>query len=688
MPGIDGGPGRRDALIIAAGRYQDPSFAALRSPSQDAAEFAEVLSDRAIGGFDARVLLDEPGHLLREEIDGFLAERRPEDLLVLYLSCHGIKDVDGLLHFAVSTTKFSRLASTGISASFVHEQIDRCKARKILLLLDCCYSGAYPKGHRPKAKSRAEIKPFDGRGRAVITSCTDLQYAFEVDTQKVSGTAGSSVFTAALVEGLRTGRADRDGDGQVSIDELYAYVFDRVRQTTPHQTPEKIWGEIRGDFIIAANPRPPACPAATTTQTTGHDRQPATTRRVLLGLATATAAGLAITGWDLAHQNPTTRRPNPATTPIPLWSHPLGDRSQLAWWGSAVSRDILYASTASKLYALSASDGELIWSVSANLSMGIAFSDGDIFTWSNGITDSHPFGLRASNGHRTWHSPVGLTGPMAGPVVSGDVVCVAGGNGKVYALRASDGIEIWNSSSSAGVPVGMAATADFICVAGANSAGTTGNVCAMRLSDGASLWNTSIGEAPASGQAVAGDMVYVASSSGRSTSYGQIYAVRASDGAKVWSFGADWMLQAGGVVYGVTGEQLYALRATDGKRLWSFPGVWTRFFAGPFTLPAAGSLIDVAGDVVYAADGHGDVHALRVSSGKKLWSFATGSPVAAIVWASGVVYIASNNLYALNATKGTQIWSIPVDVEEYGAMFIAGGVLYAGSVTGVHALRV
>ena len=44
---------------------------------------AEVLADPAIGGFGTRVLLDEPGHVLLEEIDGFFADRHAEDVLVL-----------------------------------------------------------------------------------------------------------------------------------------------------------------------------------------------------------------------------------------------------------------------------------------------------------------------------------------------------------------------------------------------------------------------------------------------------------------------------------------------------------------------------------------------------------------------------------------------------------------------------
>ena len=658
MPGIDGGPGRRDALIIAAGRYQDPSFAALRSPSQDAAELAEVLSDRAIGGFDARVLLDEPGHLLREEIDGFLAERRPEDLLVLYLSCHGIKDVDGLLHFAVSTTKFSRLASTGISASFVHEQIDRCKARKILLLLDCCYSGAYPKGHRPKAKSRAEIKPFDGRGRAVITSCTDLQYAFEVDTQKVSGTAGSSVFTAALVEGLRTGRADRDGDGQVSIDELYAYVFDRVRQTTPHQTPEKIWGEIRGDFIIAANPRPPACPAATTTQTTGHDRQPATTRRVLLGLATATAAGLAITGWDLAHQNPTTRRPNPATTPIPLWTFGVPKEIPPGPLFLELMGDVIYTISDGELYALRASDGRKLWN-SKYLGYLAGSADGAV------VYAAGPYALyalRASNGSKIWRAPIAN---LSGLAMADGVIYAADGYGDIYALRASDGARLWSFIPSQGEPSGVAAAGDVVYTGGSNQGAS---VYALRA--GNQIWKSPIGSVSL-GPEIAGDIVYVTAAADVGA---RLHALHASDGTKLWTSPLNVQTDTPPVI---TADRLYisdsdgtfhSLNPLNGTRLWSYPISPQGVAPGPF--PAAGA--------VYFSDGK-EVHALRASDGTKIWTFPVGNGVTAIALTNGAICVASNNVYALHADDGRKIWSYPVQANNITA---AENTCYIAASTG------
>jgi len=68
--------------------------------------------------------------------------------------------------------------------------------------------------------------------------------------------AHHSLFTSALVEGLDTGAADRDQDGYVGLDELYDYVYDKVRETTPNQTPGKWTFGVQGDLHIARRSRP------------------------------------------------------------------------------------------------------------------------------------------------------------------------------------------------------------------------------------------------------------------------------------------------------------------------------------------------------------------------------------------------------------------------------------------------
>lgn len=81
-----------------------------------------------------------------------------------------------------------------------------------------------------------------------------MQYAFEGSQLAGEASSGPSIFTSALVEGIRTGDADRNQDGYISLDELYDYVYDRVRDRTPHQTPSKWEFGLRGDLYIARNP--------------------------------------------------------------------------------------------------------------------------------------------------------------------------------------------------------------------------------------------------------------------------------------------------------------------------------------------------------------------------------------------------------------------------------------------------
>jgi hypothetical protein len=82
-----------------------------------------------------------------------------------------------------------------------------------------------------------------------------LEFAFEGEhLEHVSGKSRGAIFTAALVDGLSSGDADLNSDGQVSVDELYDYLYRRVKAETPSQTPE-MRGGVRGDIIIARSPK-------------------------------------------------------------------------------------------------------------------------------------------------------------------------------------------------------------------------------------------------------------------------------------------------------------------------------------------------------------------------------------------------------------------------------------------------
>jgi molecular chaperone DnaJ len=108
----------------------------LRAPAQDAAALARVLGDAAIGNFQVEQVIDQPAHRVNRAIERFFANRSLDDLLLVHLSCHGVKNDDGWLYFAATDTEKNWLSSTAVPATFLNDQMERCRARSIVLLLD------------------------------------------------------------------------------------------------------------------------------------------------------------------------------------------------------------------------------------------------------------------------------------------------------------------------------------------------------------------------------------------------------------------------------------------------------------------------------------------------------------------------------------------------------------------------
>jgi hypothetical protein len=252
----------RSALIVANGDYQSAKLRRLRAPTKDADALARVLRDPAIGDFDVELVRDQPEYVLRRRIAHFFADRRRDDLLLLHISCHGLKDDDGHLFFAASDTEFDDLDSTAVPEEFVQRQMAKSRSGRIVLLLDCCYSGAFSRGMSTRAGGGVELKErFAGRGRAVITASNAMEYSFEGN--ELSGEGDPSIFTSAVVKALQTGQADRDLDGWIAVDELYHYVYDEVCGKSP-QHPVK-WVDLEGDLRIAKSVyQPPPQPVQLT----------------------------------------------------------------------------------------------------------------------------------------------------------------------------------------------------------------------------------------------------------------------------------------------------------------------------------------------------------------------------------------------------------------------------------------
>jgi hypothetical protein len=240
---------RRSALLVGTGRYEAPKLPRIRSAERDVAELKRTLLAPGPGAFDrVDVLVDSPKARIELGIETLLTRARTGDLVLLYFSCHGEKSTDGLLHFLTKDTRRELLNSTAVSAAFVHRQLEQSLARSKVVLLDCCFSGAFATGLTTKAASSADAEQVQGRGTYVITASNEIEYAFSPDDGREIGSRGTSLFTGLVVKGLRG--AAPGHEGWIGCDELFDYITYQMRGRAS-QTPTRFAAKVQGTIRLA-----------------------------------------------------------------------------------------------------------------------------------------------------------------------------------------------------------------------------------------------------------------------------------------------------------------------------------------------------------------------------------------------------------------------------------------------------
>lgn len=241
---------RKHALLVGTAAYEDVAFPALPSVRADVHYLSQVLEMPAVGGYEACVCVEDSSKAaIKQTVERFLREREPDELVVLYLSGHGAYDrEDGQLYYVTTDTKADRIQQTALEASFVTDQLEKCSARRKVLLLDCCFSGSAVQGFRSKGASQSATAPVvEAGGVHVITASQHWEQAFTTDADQ------PSQFTRAIVEGLHTGQADLDGDGQVSANDLFRHISRDLRKAPDgrRQTPTQSSLHVTGDIYLA-----------------------------------------------------------------------------------------------------------------------------------------------------------------------------------------------------------------------------------------------------------------------------------------------------------------------------------------------------------------------------------------------------------------------------------------------------
>ncbi|WP_433390348.1 caspase, EACC1-associated type [Micromonospora sp. KLBMP9576] len=236
--------GRHALLLGTATCDADPQLQPLPSVRQDVAQLKALLD--GAGEFDSvRAEPDLPAARLRQTVEEFYGARRNGDLALLYYSGHGVLHDDGQsLFLATTDTVCGQLHATAFDTDgTLRHLLNNTKASQKVVLLDCCFSGAFTARHRFRGGVREEPRRTRReRGTFILTSSTHMK------ASKAQGADQPSIFTEVLLAGLRGAAEGTADDGWITTNDLSRYVLTemaRRRQHNPVESSEGVTEPIR-----------------------------------------------------------------------------------------------------------------------------------------------------------------------------------------------------------------------------------------------------------------------------------------------------------------------------------------------------------------------------------------------------------------------------------------------------------
>ncbi len=129
------------AILIGNANYGDPDWPDLDTPHNDVARIDEILRERY--GFRTTVLLDASREQILLAIENASNQLDQDDNLLIYYAGHGKYSADAQTGFWEPVDSIAYAYRRSISAQDINFYLSTIKARKVLVVSDSCYSGAF-----------------------------------------------------------------------------------------------------------------------------------------------------------------------------------------------------------------------------------------------------------------------------------------------------------------------------------------------------------------------------------------------------------------------------------------------------------------------------------------------------------------------------------------------------------------
>jgi HEAT repeat protein len=252
---------RGDIWAIVIGINQYLNTRNLKYAVNDAQAFKDYLKDY-VGIPDERIFYLVNQEATKSKIESLLGttikrKASRDDTVIIFYAGHGAVepdssnlDGDGFEKYLLPhDANLKDLYSTSISMNDIKTIFMRIRADRLIFIADTCYSGASGGRTIMSTKTRANLSDkfyeriSKGKGRVIISSCSANEISKEDDTLQ------HGVFSYYMLEGLR-GQSDQDGDGIITVSELFSYISRKVPQASGQDQHPVKKGETEGELVI------------------------------------------------------------------------------------------------------------------------------------------------------------------------------------------------------------------------------------------------------------------------------------------------------------------------------------------------------------------------------------------------------------------------------------------------------
>jgi len=246
---------KRLGLLIATSGYADPQLPAVPDGAAHLNDLVDVLRSPKIGGFSLTALIDPTVETGRSAIVDLLAGRQPDDLVLLYVVGHCIRQTGDSLFIALRETTRLDLENTALPATFVQQQLRESAAQKQIIILDSLLGSIVTTKTPVDRDSPLNVGLnfcVPNRHQAILAASDYLSFCLAGE-HYVAVRSAQPPVAESIVRGLRSRAADEKSDRHVTVNGLLNYLK-YVGSVRRDEMRAGWMSEVAGDLIVAVYP--------------------------------------------------------------------------------------------------------------------------------------------------------------------------------------------------------------------------------------------------------------------------------------------------------------------------------------------------------------------------------------------------------------------------------------------------